>query len=654
MKTRLMVLALLSTAIMLLGWLGTTPPVSRAAALYAEDCLSYNPNDLYIVDEGGVWLLTDGTSRMKQFANQADAELGLQVAKLYTQHCFIGRGNSRPNRSDYIFEYWKGSSGLSGSLPTNDCLAHDRDALYIVDEGANGWLLTDGVSRMVMFDNQDDAQAGLDLVRQYDRICYIGRGTGYIMTYLYADVFLVDPGLIVPIDPGVIIPIDPGALPGSLPAEDCIPYDPDALFIQDQGANGWLLTDGSMAMRLYDTEADANLGLQVARAHTAQCFVGRGNSRPDRYRYIWEYWKGDSGLGIVLPDDDCLDHDPAVLTVEDQGADGWLITANGEAIKQFDTQGDALFALEIMNDYDQHCYIGRGNSRPDRLRYVAEYLRHSAVLGPPPIPAGEDCLSYDPYGLVISDEGATGWILTDGSSNMLLLDNVSDAEAAANVALAHNQQCFIGRDNSRPDRYAYIFEYWKGDSGLGLEPPLHDCIEYNPATLSLTDGGADGWYVVDGPHSIVKLDNMDDANEAKNVMSAYNMICFIGRGNSRAERSRYIHTYLRNAPADVTATPTPTPTPVLTPCASAPPPRMILNHVGRVTFTSGLPSRVRTGPGTNYDILTLVPEGRLFYVTGGPVCGDPFWWWSVQTSTGVNGWMAEGVVGEYYLEPFSP
>jgi len=81
---------------------------------------------------------------------------------------------------------------------------------------------------------------------------------------------------------------------------------------------------------------------------------------------------------------------------------------------------------------------------------------------------------------------------------------------------------------------------------------------------------------------------------------------------------------------------------------------MIVNHIGRVTFSTGEPVRVRTGPGTGNAILTLLPEGTIFYVTGGPLCAEPYWWWSVQTSTGIIGWMAEGVVSNYFIEPFGP
>jgi hypothetical protein len=52
-------------------------------------------------------LLTDGSSRMATLDNRADAEQALGVAGGSSRQCFIGRGNSRPNRKDYIVQYWR-------------------------------------------------------------------------------------------------------------------------------------------------------------------------------------------------------------------------------------------------------------------------------------------------------------------------------------------------------------------------------------------------------------------------------------------------------------------------------------------------------------------------------------------------------------------
>ena len=74
---------------------------------------------------------------------------------------------------------------------------------------------------------------------------------------------------------------------------------------------------------------------------------------------------------------------------------------------------------------------------------------------------GEDCISYNAGTLTITDEGAGGWLLSDGSSRMVMLDNRADAEQALGVASGSTRQCFIGRNNSRPNRKDYIVSYWR-------------------------------------------------------------------------------------------------------------------------------------------------------------------------------------------------
>lgn len=82
--------------------------VPPTAAIVPEDCLPYNPTNLQVVNERAIgWLVTDGGSRMLKLANEADARDALALAKRYTAQCFIGRGNTRSNRKDYIIGYWE-------------------------------------------------------------------------------------------------------------------------------------------------------------------------------------------------------------------------------------------------------------------------------------------------------------------------------------------------------------------------------------------------------------------------------------------------------------------------------------------------------------------------------------------------------------------
>jgi hypothetical protein len=74
--------------------------------------------------------------------------------------------------------------------------------------------------------------------------------------------------------------------------EDCAPYNPATLQLIDEGPRGWLIRreDGARFLML-DTREDGEVMLRVFRAHSAFCYVGRNNKRPDRATYVSHYWK---------------------------------------------------------------------------------------------------------------------------------------------------------------------------------------------------------------------------------------------------------------------------------------------------------------------------------------------------------------------------
>ncbi len=158
-------------------------------------------------------------------------------------------------------------------------------------------------------------------------------------------------------------------------------------------------------------------------------------------------------------------------------------------------------------------------------------------------PALTDCLPYDPGKLRITDEGTRGWLLTDGSSRMKVLDNGTDAQAALAVAQRHTSHCFIGRDNTRPNRANYIVEFWIGSSGLTPTVEAPDCIPYHPTKLSITDEGANGWLLSEGPSRMLMLDTKADAELALAAVKTWSAQCFVGRDNKRADRMQYIMQY---------------------------------------------------------------------------------------------------------------
>jgi hypothetical protein len=142
-----------------------------------EDCGGYDPAALRIVDEkASGWGVSDGSHDIATLDNQTDARRAMALARAYKRHCYLGRANVRPDRSDYIIEYWDGASGLPAVLDVEDCQRYDRANLRIQDVAGQGWMLTDGKQRLTMADTQADAKHAWDIALANDQFCFIGRG----------------------------------------------------------------------------------------------------------------------------------------------------------------------------------------------------------------------------------------------------------------------------------------------------------------------------------------------------------------------------------------------------------------------------------------------------------------------------------------------
>lgn len=93
-----------------------------------------------------------------------------------------------------------------------------------------------------------------------------------------------------------------------------------------------------------------------------------------------------------------------------------------------------------------------------------------------------------------------------------------------------------------------------------------------------------------------------------------------------------------------------TPTPF---CEVAPPTRMIVHELGRVTSTDTRPLNVRSGPGTSNRTIGTLQIEDTFLVLEGPVCGETYVWYRIQRDD-LEGWVAEGDANVYYIEPYLP
>lgn len=87
-------------------------------------------------------------------------------------------------------------------------------------------------------------------------------------------------------------------------------------------------------------------------------------------------------------------------------------------------------------------------------------------------------------------------------------------------------------------------------------------------------------------------------------------------------------------------------------CAGAPATRLSAGGRGRITFTDGTMTNVRSYPNTDADKLASMPEGSTFAVIQGPTCANGFAWWELSFDNGVSGWVAEGTPQTYFLEPW--
>lgn len=237
------------------------------------------------------------------------------------------------------------------------------------------------------------------------------------------------------------------------------------------------------------------------------------------YRDFMAYWSGGA-RGVYSHVDGDLVGGHWVLTVGYDDAQSCWICKNSWVPRN---DNDGFFRIE----YNQ-CSI---DDRMYLIQDVYEVFTH-------------DELPYDPRKLRFVNEGARGWLLTDGVSRIKMFDNKEDARNGLRVARRHTRHGFVGRDNPRPNRMDYITEYWAGHSGLPYEPLTKtDCIPYNPNDVVAEDLDEQGWRLREGDHWMLLAHDMNDALAVLRLIERHSRICFIGRDNKRQNRKSYIMTY---------------------------------------------------------------------------------------------------------------
>jgi len=118
------------------------------------------------------------------------------------------------------------------------------------------------------------------------------------------------------------------------------------------------------------------------------------------------------------------------------------------------------------------------------------------------------------------------------------------------------------------------------------------------------------------------------------------------------KRLRPLPTATPTATLVPTATALPTLTPTETPMPTAtetPEPVIMVGAQVVVKGTEGQQLSLRAGPAVTQNRLRIVEEGVVLKVLEGPTAADGFQWWKVQTSDGVEGWVAGN-----WLVPVAP
>ena len=162
---------------------GTTTTTKTSAASSgntSEDCVSYNPNNVTMHYEAGIFTIDDGSKQVMRLhgdPNSNTGQKGLALAQRYSKHCFLGRTNTREDKGSYVFDYWLNPSGKTPTIADqdNDCSDYNRNNLTVEDMGDNnGWRVKDHDHVLQLFDNGNDARAGKTILAKYSKICFIG------------------------------------------------------------------------------------------------------------------------------------------------------------------------------------------------------------------------------------------------------------------------------------------------------------------------------------------------------------------------------------------------------------------------------------------------------------------------------------------------
>ena len=127
-------------------------------------------------------MVTAGSVEVMRVHGDPGSDLGdkaLALAKRYGKHCFLGRKNTREEKVNYVFDYWRNQVSGAGAVPgqEDDCSAYNRNNLTVEDMGnGDGWRVKDHDHVLHLFDNERDARNGKLVLSKYGHMCQLGDG----------------------------------------------------------------------------------------------------------------------------------------------------------------------------------------------------------------------------------------------------------------------------------------------------------------------------------------------------------------------------------------------------------------------------------------------------------------------------------------------
>jgi len=182
-----------------------------------------------------------------------------------------------------------GGSGQATAAPTPDnlpwpsppdCTTYNPSALTLsYDNVVSKWVVEESgnPNSLLNFMYQADGGDGLALAKRYTQLCFIGRGNTYTVTH-WSYILKYWRG--------------PTGTATAIATRDCVAYNRPGLTVVPVSSNDYEVTDGTIVLQQFASQADAGAGVTVLEHSTNMCYIGRDEplNAPNRASRLTEYY----------------------------------------------------------------------------------------------------------------------------------------------------------------------------------------------------------------------------------------------------------------------------------------------------------------------------------------------------------------------------